>query len=130
MSILHVAADACPGDTPYCLPTTATANGQRITIPTEMRGQFCWFGAQGFDVWVRFGIAADTIQVDQTQDTTLTGEAVNVAGAKVPHLYIPAGAVIHWRLQVAWDKLVHISTGTTGKFRFGLATGGYGNGTD
>jgi hypothetical protein len=122
----RMAADACPGDTPYCLATTATANGQRITIPAEMIGKFCWFGAQTLDVFIRFGVTADSIQVDATQVTTLTGEAVNVAGPKVPHLFVPAGSVVHWRLDAGWDKLVHISSGTTGFLRFGLAQGHFG----
>jgi hypothetical protein len=120
----RMAADACPGDTPYCLATTATANGQRITIPAEMVGKFCWFGAQTLDVFIRFGTGS--LQVDATQVTTLSSEDVDVAGAKVPHLFVPAGSVVHWRLDAGWTKMCHISSGTSGFFRFGLAQGHFG----
>lgn len=120
--IMRAAADACPGDTPHSRATVAAS--ERLTIPTDMRGKFCAFSAEGQDVFVRFGTATD-LEVSATAVSTVDTEVLTAA-ATTPHIHVPAGTTVQIRLQRTWTKMAHISPSTGGYFRFGLAQGGFG----
>lgn len=89
-----------------------------------MRGRFAWFQATAgsgaaVDVAIRFGDSG--VAVALADRDTRTVEALTAA-AGTPHLYLLAGgAPQRIRLNPAWTHLSHISSGTTGVLRFGLA---------
>lgn len=116
-TIERKAADVSPG-TPYSIPTVSTEDGQRIAIPEDMRGKFCAFAARTLDVAIRFG-GAD-VEVDPAAASTVSEGAITVAGAKIPHLRLVAGAAPeHFRLRHEWTHFAHISSGTTGALDLG-----------
>lgn len=109
--------------TPRCLATVTTANGQLIQLPSDMGPEdgHQVFAAEGLDIWIRFGDV--NVQVDRTQVSSLTGDDITTDGAKVPHLYIPAGQERQPKIPAGATHFAHISTGTTGFLRFGPAQG-------
>jgi hypothetical protein len=120
--ILRWASDACPGDVPHARATVSTS--ERLLIPDDMRGKFCTFTAEGTDVWIRFG-TSDTLAVSRTAVSTVSSEVLT-ADTTAAHVHIPSGTTMSFRLQAGWTRLAHISTATSGYFRFGLAQGAFG----
>lgn len=123
------AADYRLGPTPYCRATVTTANGERVALPADClpgAGHIEFF-AQTTDVFIRFGDA--TVEVDATQASTLSGGAITVPGAKVPHLFIPANTSSSPKIPAGVTHFAHISPGTGGFLRFVNATGKGGTDT-
>lgn len=122
MTLAAKALDACRQGTPYARNTVTTA--ERIIIPAEMVGEFCWFSAETQTVYIRFG--DNTVVVDQTDRSGVTSEAITPhANAGEPHLIIHAGTTEEMRLDAAWARMSHVAGGTDGVLRFGLASGNY-----
>lgn len=121
-SIEAKAADAALGAKAYSLATAASST--RINLPTEMAAAFCWFAAEGLDVWIRFGLAA-SVTVSKTAVSVVASQVLT-EDATSPHLYIPAGTMVSRRMLVQWTAFAHISTTTTGFLRFGRDQGSYG----
>lgn len=117
-----LAADACPGDSAYQRPTTATA--AVLEIPAAMRGKFVRFSAETSDVYIRFGTSV-SVNVDNTADSTVASNALT-EDTTTPHLHVVAGQSEQLRLQAAWTHFAHISADANGKLRFALWTGSNG----
>lgn len=119
--ILRRAADFTVG-VPHARNTVTTS--ERLSIPEDMRGQFCVFMAEGQDVWIRFGTAAD-LAVSRTARSTESSEALT-ADTTAAHLHVPKESMVSIRLQSGWTRMAHVSAATGGAFRFAPAQGGFG----
>lgn len=110
----------------HMLASVTTANGQRLALPTGWAGKYVWMQAvagsgAAVDIGVNFGTSG--VQVDLTSASTVTAEALS-ANATAPDVYLVASALPQ-RVRVPSDAthFAHIGTATTGRLRFGLATG-------
>lgn len=124
MSTLYQASDFVPSE-PRALATVSTADV--IALPTGWAGKFAWFQAvagsgSAVDVFVRFG-TDNTVSVDSTTETVLTGEDLDPSTDE-PDLHLVAGLpAVRVRIPPTATHFAHIASATTGRLRFGLATG-------
>lgn len=118
MDVRHTAGTTGP----MTLTLATTANGEKVTIPSEWRGRLVEFTALGANAGVRFGAAA-TVAVDMTTAGGGTRPAYT-AGGKEPHLVIPNGGTRPERIptDTTIDTFAHIGDGS-GKLYVCLATG-------
>ncbi len=107
--------------TPLILTLATTANGERVTFPTEWLGHLVEFTAIGANAGIRFGDAT-TVQVDMTTASGGVRPAVTTGG-KEPHIIVPNGATRPQRIPLSGAKLPDGSTVITGFAHIGDASG-------
>ncbi len=112
------AADFVPGDNAYA--RTGVGATTRYEIPSEMVGKFCLFTNEtGATMYVRFGVG--TVAVDDTEASGLAGETLT-AGGSAPHLVVFGSQTVRVGVPSGATHMA-LKGGTSGSWRFGLATG-------
>lgn len=101
-------------------------SAERCELPSGWAGKYIWMQAvagsgAAVDVGVRFGDS--TVSVDLTAASTRTTETLS-ANTSAPDVHLVASAAPQRvRVPSTATHFSHIGTATTGRLRFGLATG-------
>ncbi|MBK8260242.1 MAG: hypothetical protein IPK80_02770 [Nannocystis sp.] len=110
---------------PHMRATSVTSH-ELIVLPSGWAGKYARFesvagSGSAVDIGIRFGDA--TAAVVLTDRSAIDGSGNLTADVNAPHLYLRAGEEQRVRIPADATHFSHIGTATTGRIRFGLATG-------